>query len=254
MATFTPFKEHILRELDALVDRHGLVGPFLDAGCGRGDVSAHLAHRGWDGVALDLSVDATSAAGMALDGMPGVQVVHGDLAHYRGGPFPTVVMLDVIEHIDQDRLALATVARLQHAGGHLLMTVPTNHAREWRWDDEVYGHVRRYDPDELRVMLLDAGYDLVEMWDITFPFLWAMRRMYTAVKRPPVIRGTSLERTRASSDVRAWDICLVSWLVTHCLPWRLLSCVMRHWRNRFDLGHEVILLARRIADAESGEA
>jgi len=249
MASFGPFKQHILDEMDALADRHGLESPFLDAGCGRGDVAAHLAGRGLHGVALDVSDDAIAATGQSLAPIPGVEVVHGDLAHFEGGPFPTVVMLDVIEHIEDDRGALQAIARLQPPGGHLVMTVPTN-PREWRWDDVVYGHVRRYEPAALRRLLREVGYDIVEMWDITFPVLWAMRRGYTAIKRSPEVRGTAFDRTRASSGVRTWEMGVVSWAVTHGLPWRLLFAWIRRNRRRFDRGHEVILLARRLGDAD----
>lgn len=250
MASFGPFKQHILGELDALADRHGLRGPFLDAGCGQGDVAAHLARRGWTGVALDVSDVAAVATGASLASVPGVAVVHADVAHFQGGPFPTVVMLDVIEHVDDDRALLDAVARLQAPGGHLVMTVPT-HPREWRWDDKVYGHLRRYEPDALRDLLRAAGYDVVAMWDITFPVLWAMRRAYTAIKRPPAIRGTAFDRTQASSGVRAWDMGVVSWLTQHLLPWRLLFAWIRRNRHRVGRGHEVILLARRRGEEAS---
>lgn len=249
MASFAPFKDHILNELDALADRYGLRGPFLDAGCGRGDVAMRLARRGWDGVALDMSDVALDVARQVLSGTPGVQVVQGDLAAFHGGPFQTVVMLDVLEHIEGDRQALAVVAGLQPPGGHLVLTVPTHPNREWRWDDDLYGHVRRYDPEALRGLLAEVGYQTIQIWDLTFPVLWAMRRAYTVLKRSPPITGTAGERTRVSTGVRAWDLGFLSWGVTHCLPWGLLFAWMRRNRHRFDRGHEAIVLARRIDES-----
>ena len=35
--------------LDRFVEQYGLHGPFLEVGCGRGDVSAYLAAKGWQG-------------------------------------------------------------------------------------------------------------------------------------------------------------------------------------------------------------
>lgn len=252
MATFSPFKRHILGELDALVDLHGLNGPFLDAGCGRGDVALRLARRGWHGVALDMSDTALEFARRALADTPGVEVVHGDLFGYRGGPFATIVMLDVLEHIEADRQTLDVVAGMQRPGDHLVMTIPTNPDREWRWDDDVYGHVRRYAPCEIRDLLAAAGYRVVEMWDITFPVLWLLRRAYTALKSAPPITGTAEERSRASAGVRTWDLgSVVTGLATHCLPWNLLSSWIRRNRHQYDRGHEVIVLARRVRDGSA---
>ena len=40
MANFLPLKHHMFYCLDRFVERYGLHGPFLEVGCGRGDVSA----------------------------------------------------------------------------------------------------------------------------------------------------------------------------------------------------------------------
>lgn len=246
MATFAPFREYILSELDDLAGRCGLAGPFLEVGCGQGFNAAHLARRGWTGVAVDASSEACRAARANLEGFPRVAVECGTLESYEGGPFATVLLLDVLEHIEDDAAALDAVARLQRPGGALVLLVPT-HMDEWRWDDEVYGHVRRYDPAGLTVLLGHAGYDVVEMRDVTFPVLWALRRGYTMLKRRPMVAGTTAERTRESSRSRAWEMGIVSEALDRLAPWRLIFAAQRRFRHRLDLGHEAIVLARRRA-------
>ena len=59
------------------------------------------------------------------------------------GSWNTIILWDVLEHIDDDAAALRTIERLLRPGGRLLIAVPSN-PREWRGDDDFYGHFRRY--------------------------------------------------------------------------------------------------------------
>ena len=54
-------------------------------------------------------------------------------------------------------------------------------------------------------MLRDNGYSIIEMWDITYPALWLMRRVYTAINLPPRWR-TPIERSMISTGLQAWDM------------------------------------------------
>ena len=68
MANFRPLKQHMFLCLDRFIAEYGLRGPFLEIGCGKGDVSAHLAERhGMSGVAIDFS-DAAIGAGARATG------------------------------------------------------------------------------------------------------------------------------------------------------------------------------------------
>jgi SAM-dependent methyltransferase len=247
MATFPPFVAHILQELDALVDRHGLEAPFLDAGCGRGDVAAHLARRGWRGEALDPSPLAVARAREALHHHRGVTVVAGELQSYRGGPFATVLMFDLLEHLPDDEAALRAARRLQRPGGVLVLTVPTHAAREWRWDDDLYGHLRRYDPAGIAALVAAAGYEVLEVWDLTYPVFWLLRRGYTRLKPPPPVRGTARERTALSGCAQAWDLGPLSSVLSlsASVLWQPVFAVQRRYRHRIESGHELMLLARR---------
>ena len=246
MAKFRPFTTYLLSEMDALIERYGLVGPFLDGGCGPGYAAAQLSRRGWSGVAIDNSPTALVIARDYLAGLPGVELVEGSLESYSGGPFGTVVLLDVLEHIVDDEAVLRAVARLQHADGMLLLTVPTNQKREWRWDDDLWGHVRRYDPGGVASLLRKVGYEPLEMWDVTLPFFWLLRRCYTAVKRPPPITGTPRQRTVQGHLVNPWDFGPIYSLLSNTTLWRPLFAIQRLWRDRVESGHEMMVLARLV--------
>ena len=55
MANFLPFKNYIFYCLDRIIKEYHLQPPFLDAGCGRGDLSRHLYLKSWHGLAIDFS-------------------------------------------------------------------------------------------------------------------------------------------------------------------------------------------------------
>jgi len=82
-----------------------------------------------------------------------------------GEPIPAgtlVVLLDVVEHIENDRAALADIAARLDPGAHLIITVP---ALQWAfssWDTEL-GHFRRYSRRSLRTVVEAAGLQVEEV-------------------------------------------------------------------------------------------
>ena len=245
MPNFVPMRDYTMSMIDELIDTYHLRPPFIDVGCGQGDVSLHLTRRhGWDGVAVDSSVGAAAAARSALRGT-GVAVLERPLDEIQG-VFNTVVLSTVIEHIADDR---AAVARLRHllpaepGAGHLVMSMPTNPDAEWRWDDDFYGHYRRYTRQSVDHLLSASGFRLVEFWDYTFPVFWAMRRTYTRLlpARQPVAEVKETN-TADSSLNSAWDVGTSSNLATKVPVWGLVNKAQRRFRNT-DRGFEAICLA-----------
>ena len=71
--------------------------------------------------------------------------------------FDFVTCLDVIEHVEHDRVALTELLRVTRPGGQLLVTVP---AYQWLWSahDVANHHMRRYTRGTLLPVALDAGW------------------------------------------------------------------------------------------------
>lgn len=70
--------------------------------------------------------------------------------------FDLVALFDVIEHVEDDRGAIREVARVLRPGGHFMLSVPL-HPANWTAFDAIVGHWRRYAPDELTLLLEEAG-------------------------------------------------------------------------------------------------
>ncbi len=71
---------------------------------------------------------------------------------YASGAFDLVCALDIIEHIEDDRGALAELCRVAAPGSILLLSLPL-YASRWTAFDDLVGHRRRYEPEALRALL-----------------------------------------------------------------------------------------------------
>lgn len=245
MANFRPLKQHMLLCLDRFIAHHGLHGPFLEIGCGTGEVAAHLARKGWTGEAIDFSAAAIAQATAKLRSYEGVAVRQQPLADVRG-QFACILMWDVLEHIEDDRAALRSIEALLAPGGKLLLAVPSN-PHEWRWDDDFYGHFRRYTVAGLTDKLSEAGLTALVFWDFTFPLYWAMRRVYTRLKAPGTLNADRIEATKASATVNAWDLPWLSAALDHStMLWQPLNYLQfRFFRHATGRGHEFFALASK---------
>ncbi len=83
---------------------------------------------------------------------------HGNLVNSYDGLF----MLDVLEHIDNDAAFMQSAHAHLKPGGFLVLNVPGSKKLFSRYD-EIAGHVRRYEPQDLVALAVDAGFE-VERW------------------------------------------------------------------------------------------
>jgi glycosyltransferase involved in cell wall biosynthesis len=71
----------------------------------------------------------------------------------------TIVCLNVLEHIEDDRRTLEDFASVLRAGGRLVLLVPSHKALYGSLDQHL-NHFRRYDRVELERLVRDAGFDI----------------------------------------------------------------------------------------------
>jgi glycosyltransferase involved in cell wall biosynthesis len=71
----------------------------------------------------------------------------------------TIVCLNVLEHIEDDRSTLADFAAVLPPGGHLVLLVPSMPSLYGTLDVHLH-HFRRYDREQLRSRLVEAGFEL----------------------------------------------------------------------------------------------
>lgn len=82
-------------------------------------------------------------------------------------PVDTVVMMNVLEHIDEDVEALRSLARVVQPGGRIVIWVPGYEQLYGDFDRKV-GHVRRYTPRTLQAAVTSAGLQTEMLKPINF--------------------------------------------------------------------------------------
>jgi SAM-dependent methyltransferase len=92
-----------------------------------------------------------------------VTVFHGDvLANTALGPFDSVVLVNVLEHIENDEKALRSLMRLLRPGGTVVLYVPALEGLYSDFDRRI-GHHRRYRRAQLASVMLRAGLEPVDL-------------------------------------------------------------------------------------------
>jgi SAM-dependent methyltransferase len=123
---------------------------ILEVGCGTGHNLQMLERFGSvDGIEID--PEARAHAEKRL----GREVGTAPLPELPGIPrssYDLVAALDVVEHIEDDKAAVAALASCIKPGGKLLITVP---AHQWMWSahDELNHHKRRYSKSGLAKLI-----------------------------------------------------------------------------------------------------
>ena len=145
----------------------------LNAGCGAGSLSMRLLEKGLDVTSMDASEPSIERLTAELaSSFPGrhAPVLLSDIGEmpFADAEFDGVVCGEVLEHLDDERPAVAELARVLRPGGVLVATVPAN---PWRYDwfDHWVGHRRRYTADGLKDLLLSGGFERVEVSGWGFP-------------------------------------------------------------------------------------
>lgn len=222
MANFSPLNNYTLYILDKMIAKYQLKSPFLDGGCGTGYVSRHLAMKGWEGKAIDLSAEAVRISKRELSSFRKVRVAREGILNQRE-KFNTIILFDVIEHIKDDEKVLRKINQLLNPKGYVLLALTSN-PREWRWDDEFYGHYRRYSKNDIRYKLIGAEFKPIAFIEYTFPVFWFIRLLYTTVLKSPKINFTDkAKRTSVSAISSAWKMpFLLSLIVKLDFFWKIV--------------------------------
>lgn len=147
---------------------------ILEAGCGTGGNLAMLARYG---AVHAMELDATSLAYATARGIG--TVLRGKLPDEIpfDKKFDLIVLLDVLEHVEEDEKTLATLASRLKPGGWLVLTVP---AYQFLYGphDAMHHHFRRYNRSGLKTLLVGKGVQITLLSyfnTFLFPLVAAVR-------------------------------------------------------------------------------
>lgn len=138
-------------------------GRTLDLGCGVGPFTGYAILRGLDVIGLDNSPHQIEQAHRIFSDMKDLQnrLRCGNLRDLvdAGETFHSIVMLDVLEHVE-DRIGFLRLARqLLDRDGQMVLCVPAN-PQFYDERDRLSGHFLRYDPKTLMSEAELAGFTI----------------------------------------------------------------------------------------------
>jgi glycosyltransferase involved in cell wall biosynthesis len=138
----------------------------LEVGAGAGTMTRFLYGRDLI-VATDVETAYVDILRNSFYRRPGIVVDRFDLdrdevSRFKAYAFDTIVCLNVLEHVEDDRGALQRMYDLLVPGGRLLLYVPADRSLFGTLDQNV-GHFRRYERDELSEKLKTAGFAVEDL-------------------------------------------------------------------------------------------
>ena len=142
-------------------------GRLLEVGSGAGAMLADMSRLGHRCDALETSAEARKLAAAINQGDGNIAIHDAAQDDWRGA-FDTVLVMEVLEHIEDDTAALKSWADWLRPGGRLVLTVPA-HPRLWNASDVWAGHFRRYTRDGLRRVVEASGFRVEHMECYGFP-------------------------------------------------------------------------------------
>ena len=177
-------------------------GRLLEIGPGAGTLLVEFTRRGFDCTALESSAEArvmvrdiSDAAGTPID-------LHERAANDWDGRFDCLFAFDVLEHIEDDRKALAQWAHWLRPGGMVVLSVPARMSL-WTAGDEWAGHFRRYERDALIRLLEDAGLQVECFECYGFPLTNMSEKASARAYRKTMREGASEDESRRRNNDRS---------------------------------------------------
>ncbi|MDX2283584.1 MAG: methyltransferase [Bacteroidia bacterium] len=145
-------------------------GDILEVGSGIGNISRFALDAGRRVCLSDIRESYCGYLETQFAAHPGlIDIVKLDLVHpdfdteYAGllGQFDNLYALNVVEHIEDDRLAIANCAKLLRPGGRIIILVPAYQALYNRFDAALF-HYRRYTRRSLSALFDQNGLHILD--------------------------------------------------------------------------------------------
>ena len=128
---------------------------ILDVGCGSGRLSKTLLDRSYVVTAIDTDTKAVEIARKK-----GVSSFVADISSWQTDlKFDCIILGDVLEHLDDDKLVMQKIHGMLNPNGCLILNVPA-YQDLFSKHDFTLGHKRRYSNKELKTKLEESGFSI----------------------------------------------------------------------------------------------
>ena len=195
-------------------------GRVLEIGAGIGNLTVHLSRRRKMYCATDIDHHHIARLTARFQGHPSLSIRECDVQrtdHFPNlqGQFDTVVCLNVLEHVEDDRTGLANIHSALEEGGRAIILVPEGMS-VYGTLDKALGHFRRYSEAELRGKIEAAGFRVQQILH------------FNRVTRPAWFLNGRILRKQTFSvfQLRIFDRLVWIWrTVDGLLPWKPVSLI-----------------------------
>jgi SAM-dependent methyltransferase len=202
-------------------------GDVVEIGAGRGTYTRELRRLGTSITAIEPSGVSIVHLRRQVEGLESAHAVHGGLGCLPEASFDAAVLLNVLEHIDDDADALRDVRRVLRPSGTVCIWVPAFELLYGRFDARI-GHHRRYRRRQLERLLDRAGFDVVDGRYVNLPGFFAWLLVVRLLRAAPT----------AGRLTRVFDRAVVP----------VASALERHVRP--PIGQSLLVIGRRRADRQ----
>lgn len=146
-------KDFTYRHIVSVLDKYCTDKDILDVGSGVGTLDFYLASKGKNITGIEISKRAVDIANKSLEifDLKGkVEFILGDFLKLKPKEkYSFVICSEVLEHLENDKIAIDMIYRLTKKGGLAMITVPSQNAPLIKFGaieefDKKSGHLRRY--------------------------------------------------------------------------------------------------------------
>lgn len=190
---FRARREIVLRVLRAVHPPPSKDTVIVDVGCGTGANTAFLAQH-YRCVGVDPGGTAIAAARRRYPDLDFICGRAPDDLPERTREAHVFLLMDVLEHVAEDRELLGRWVEAARPGARFLVTVPANPGL-WSEHDVAHGHHRRYERDDVAHLLESATLEseLLSSFNARlYPALWMVRKLARLTGRTTGPGGTDL--------------------------------------------------------------
>ena len=172
---------------------------IMEIGCSSGFLIRDLAKAFPDAVILGADVVKEPLYRLA-ENLTGIPLIRFDLLQC---PLPdqsidVLIMLNVLEHIEDDALALQKAFRLLNPGGFLVLEVPAGPNYYGAYDAELH-HFRRYSARRFQGKLVNAGFKICRKSHLGFVLFPAFAAVKLLNKWSPFPKYKGVVKKQAAS-------------------------------------------------------
>jgi len=189
-----------------LIKRHIKGKTVLDSGCGRGSF-LHFLDNELDASGLEPN---QALYRIAREANPESEIRLGfaeEIEKIFHRKFDTIVMLDVLEHVEDDIALLNSLKQSLTKTGRLVIVVPAYQYLFGIRDEEV-GHYRRYGRKAIISALTECGYKpiVVRFWNMLgyLPYLWSEKVQKKRLETKLRSSSTSTVSTILNRGLQGW--------------------------------------------------